>query len=380
MPIEKKEFATFENFNEVLRVIDTRAWIAFTSVFFLIGCCIVWLFFGNIPTKIVGTGMLINVSGIKTINSNVSGKIASLNVKIGDYIKKDQPVASISQWTLNNEIQNQEQKIADQEIANQQTEQIAIAQEEKYKKERDDLNAKLQTLQKMLQIGSASETEVMDAKQRITETEKKIDELNIERIKKRNDLNQLRRTLESLKKQYARESIILSPDNGVVVEISRTTGDLLEAGGDIVTIELSNSQKGGLKGVIYISALESKKVSPGMKVLVSPTIIKPEEYGSIIGTVKSISAYPATVKSIMRILHNEEIVKNILSKGNQVEVNVELESNPKTISQYQWTSKEGPPQIIQSGTLCNAKIIVEKKHPIQFIVPKIKKWANLGNE
>jgi HlyD family secretion protein len=217
MPVEKKDFATFENFNELLRVVDTRAWIAFTSVFFLIGCCILWLFFGNIPTKILGTGMLINVSGIERINSNVSGKIATLNVKIGDYIKKDQPVASISQWTLSNEIQNQEQKITDQEIANQQTEQIAVTQEEKYKKERDDLIAKWQTLQKMLQIGSASETEVMDAKQRITETEKKIDELNFERIKKKNDLNQLRRTLESLKKQYARESIILSPNNGVVV-------------------------------------------------------------------------------------------------------------------------------------------------------------------
>lgn len=380
MPIEKLKFSTFESLDELIRVIDARAWIALSSLLFLFFCGILWLFLGKIPTKIKGTGMLINVSGIETIQANVSGKITMINVKIGDKVKKDQPIAFILQWTLRNDIQNQLQKIKEKEITNKGKLEIREKQHQKYEKQLADLNKQLEILKGLEKDGASSEKEVMDMKATITQVENKIDDLEIERMQDENALNELNREYDSMRKKYDQDSVILAPHDGTVVEISRTVGDHLELGGELITLETEDRESDALKAVVYISAFEGKKVTPGMRVLISPSTVKPEEYGSMIGTVNSVSAYPATFKSIMRILHNEEIVKQILSKGNQIEINVDLKRNRYTESKYLWTSKNGPPIKIKSGTLCDAQIIVKKKRPIELVIPKVKKWANVEGD
>lgn len=378
MPNQRIEFTSFERLDELMKVTDPKGWGTLLGALFLVFCIIAWVFIGRIPTNVIGQGMLINVSGLETITANANGKVTKFNIKIGDMIKEGQVIANIEQTSLANEINNLKQKIQEKIIENQEKEIIRIDQEARYKDELVALSTKLKAQEKLLRSGLVLEKDALDTKTRITQTEKELENFKIERLGDKYSLNTLNRELSLLQSKYERESVIVSPFTGLVIETTEAMGDVVSPGSTIATIEtFGNGQSTNLEGVIYISALESKKVMPEMRVLISPTSIKAEEYGSIVGKVRSISTYPATLKGVLNILHNEELAKRILEKENQVELYVDLIKNPKTYSGYEWTSEKGPDIKIQSGTLCTAKIKVEEKRPIELIIPKIRKWMGM---
>lgn len=374
MPKEKFEFTSFERLDELMKVTDPKGWGALFGAFFLVACIIVWVFIGRIPSNVLGTGMLISVSGLDAITANASGKVIKFDIKVGDTIKEGQAIAYIEQIALANDIANLKQKIQEKIIENQEKESIRLDLEARYKEELLALNTKLKAQEKLLRSGLVLERDALDTKQKITETEKDIENFKIERLNDKYALNSLNRELSTMQNKYDRDSVITSPFTGRVIETIEAIGDVVSPGKTIATIEtMGNNQSNNLEAVIYVPALEAKKVLPGMRVLVSPTTIKAEEYGSIVGKVRSISTYPATLKGVLNILHNEEIAKRILEKENQVELYVDLMRDPNTYSGFKWTSLEGAPTKIQSGTLCTAKIKVEEKRPIMLIIPKLKK-------
>lgn len=166
---------------------------------------------------------------------------------------------------------------------------------------------------------------------------------------------------------------LVSPYDGKVFEIEHVRGENITRGATLLSLEPLDNGKAKMQAITYFSAFQEKNIKPGMVAAIEPSTIKFEEYGSLTGIVTHVSEYPSTAKSMMRIFHNEEIVKKIMGRGSQIEVHIDLVSDPNTISKYKWSSKEGPPVIIQSGTECDAKINVKKSKPIEYIFPKVKK-------
>ncbi len=172
-------------------------------------------------------------------------------------------------------------------------------------------------------------------------------------------------------------SVITSLHAGKVFELDKAVGDYIFPGTTLMRIESSHLPKNTLQGIIYISAAESENVKPGMKISIVPLSIKPEEYGSLIGTITYVSSYISTKNSMMRILNNEELVNQLLNKGPQLELYVSLTPDSSTVSQYKWTSDNGAPIKIRSGMLCEAKITSIAKRPISFIMPKTKELLGI---
>jgi HlyD family secretion protein len=78
-----------------------------------------------------------------------------------------------------------------------------------------------------------------------------------------------------------------------------------------------------------------------------------------------------------RVLRNEQLVKELSHAGSPIEVTADLFRDPNTRSGYRWSSPLGPPIGIFSGTLCNGNIVVDRKRPVEFVVPKIKETLGL---
>ncbi len=372
MTEQKHEFVAFEKLDALMAVTDPKGWLSLLGASFLIVVGILWLFLGKIPSKVNGTGMLINSGGIETITANVSGQITRFDIKVGDHISKDQPIAYISQFLLQSEIRNAKQKIADQISINENKEVMRKNIQEKYQDEIIALRNKLAAQERLLKSGLIIERDSLETKQQITQSDKRLEETKIDKMTDENILSNLKRELHILENRYETDSVIRSPYNGRVFELGSQQGDVVNTQTTLLLLESTNAEFNKLQAYIYVSAFESKKIMPGMTTSIIPTTVKPEEYGSIQGKVISISAYPTTFKGIMRVLHNEEMAKQILAKQSQVEVVVELITDEKTFSKLKWTTKEGPPIQIQSGTLCNAKITVKEKRPIELLIPKVK--------
>jgi HlyD family secretion protein len=152
---------------------------------------------------------------------------------------------------------------------------------------------------------------------------------------------------------------------------------VVSLGTPILSLELIGSQIMDLQGAIYLSPFEGKRVKKGMEVQISPATVRQEEYGFIKGRVVSVSEFPSTYEQINRLLKNDVLVKDLMSDGAPIQVMVDLIPDEKTVSGFKWSSPAGPPIRLNTGTMCSASIIVEKRHPISLVIPVFKK-AVLG--
>jgi hypothetical protein len=206
-------------------------------------------------------------------------------------------------------------------------------------------------------------TEIISEKVKIArETQEK-------RNTRKKEIDDTLRQLHEYETQRDWSTKVLSPYRGRVLEKLVERGNLVSSKDRIVTIE---TNEGAMQAVLFIPAGDGKKVSVGMQVQISPSTVKPEEFGFMLGQVKSVSLFPSTPEGMQRVLRNDQLVKELAQRGSPIEVVTDLLLDPTTRSGFKWSSPQGPPLGIFSGTLCTGSIVVDRKRPVEYVIPKIK--------
>jgi HlyD family secretion protein len=155
-------------------------------------------------------------------------------------------------------------------------------------------------------------------------------------------------------------------------------GSMVDRGQPILTVDLTGKAVKGLEAILYIPSVHGKKIKTGMEVQIAPSTVKKEEFGYLLGTVTYVSDFPVTPQGMTRVLKNEQLVSTLSGDDAPYEIHVDLLPDPDNISTYRWTSSEGPPLRIQSGTLASAGIVVERRRPIQMVIPQLRQAAPRG--
>ncbi|MBF0226734.1 MAG: NHLP bacteriocin system secretion protein [Desulfobacterales bacterium] len=395
-----------DQLDTLMQVTSPVGWIALISMGVIVFMIILWGLFGTINDKVYGQGILIKGGTVLVVTSVTSGQIEKILVKSGDLIKEGQIVASIGQPGLQRMIQNTKDKIGElEDLHSKQTDSAkqnlrlsieALNKEEKslgaanedLAKQLNALNEKLKVQEKMYKKGLVTESTLLEIRSRIADTEQAISKNNVRKaqisseivnLRRQLDLTteshesrmaDLKRELKDLESKLSASSSVLSPYTGLVLETKVETGNLIQPGTDILSLENQNTN---LEAVVYIPAIHGKKVKVGMYVNISPSTVKAEEYGFILGRVKSISDFPATPQGMQRVLHNETLVKELTGQSSPIEMIATLDIDESTVSGYLWSSSKGPPFGIFSGTICGASIIVMQKKPIEYVIPYLKR-------
>jgi HlyD family secretion protein len=177
-------------------------------------------------------------------------------------------------------------------------------------------------------------------------------------------LDQVREQLESV-------ANVVSPYDGVVVERLADAGQAIAAGAPVVTVEAASTVP--LQVLMFIP-LEGKRIKPGMRVEMVPGGVRPEETGYFVGSVRDVSSAPLSGTGLDRYLKNELLVDQFTSQGGAYLVDVVVETDPRTISGYKWTSRAGAPITFGSGTLLSGKIVVERTRPVALVIPAVRRW------
>lgn len=164
---------------------------------------------------------------------------------------------------------------------------------------------------------------------------------------------------------------VTSPYTGKVLEVRADAGNLIDLGTPLLNLELVGDDI-KLEAIMYIPATEGKSLEPGMEVQIAPSTVRQEEYGFMVGRIASVSQFPSTYQGMLRTLGSDELVQTFIGAGAPLQVKVELIPHGQTASGYKWSSIEGPPVEIHSGTLGAANIIVGQQRPIQYVLP----WPN----
>jgi len=294
----------------MLSVISWRSWIALAGVVVLLGAIVVWGFAGSLSVNVYGQGLLISSGGIQTIVATEDGQISDIRVGTGDYIEKGEVVARLQQPEILNEIQF--------------------------------LEAQLRSL---LAAG-AEEGQPL--------------------------VRELKEKLDALRDQLSLATRIVSPYSGKVVEVKVKRGEYIPRGTQVITVEQAGEQLNTLEAVLYVSPDDGKRIHPGMEVKLEAASISKETYGYLLGRVTRVNEFPSTFQGMVNVIGNEDLARTLAGSGAPIEVRVHLIPDPGTESGFKWSSSDGPPVAIQSGTLVRGIITVEKSPPLAKIFPQLK--------
>lgn len=159
---------------------------------------------------------------------------------------------------------------------------------------------------------------------------------------------------------------IRSPFAGQIVALGVAPGGRVELGTPVLMLE---DPAMALQAVVYMPAATGANVRPGMQVQVSPVNLRREEYGFVYGQVRSVSSFPVTAQAMLATLGNEQLVAEFSRGGAPLEVRIDLQADPGTPSGYRWSSSQGPPFALNSGTIFQASITLSEKQPIYYVLP-----------
>lgn len=341
------KISSLDQLDVAMTVVSPAERIASIAVGIILAAILIWGIFGSVPNRISGNGIFIDVSSLNSVKAPNQGLLKDVFVEQGDYVKKGQIIARIERQDLLDQIN----------IYNHKLDELLRV--------RDKINigtkngvSKQSTLRSLYEQGLITESEYINSRQPEASLTQQI--------------NDMQQQVIVSNEAYQTSTQIISNANGYVKEIPVRNGDFIQAGTSIVVLGQSN-ESNVMHALVYFPARQAKKVRTGMKVGITPSTIKQEEYGFIEGIVTNISTFPVSDQYLMATLQNSSLVQNFRKIENPIEIEVSLIPNPDTYSGYKWSSSKGPAEKLPVGVICNGTITVDSKRPIELVIPAFKK-------
>ncbi len=399
-----------EQLDQQLQVTSPKGWISLIAIGALLATVIAWSFLGTVPSKEEGHGIIVAGGGLRLVVSPGTGRLSSISVGVDDRVARDQIVARIDKHDLIDQLAEASSQL--EELRAQQETLVEFdareeeLQESLAKVETRRLQQKIEFSQARLQRLASRRTIIAElvADGMMTEIDRdKVDEdiettqlgqeqarLEIEQVAAKNRNDSFSRERERMKRKMAfeelegkvamlrsrleRESQVRSPFAGRVVEVRAAVQTAVTVGDPILLVEPAESASGELEAILYVSAATGKRVKEKMEVHISPSTVKREEYGSMVGEVSFIADVPTSKSAMLAVLSDADLVEKFTDQiGLPLEMRVSLVTDSATASGYRWTSSLGPPARISAGTLCSGWVTVHRKRPVELVIPLARK-------
>ena len=402
--------ASPEHLDHLVGVWKPVDWILTFVICLALAGAIGWGIVGRVPSRATAQGILVGSGHVTDAVSAAAGRLASIGVSVGDRVTYGQSIAQIAQTDIEQrhhdaaEVLSERQREFDDQVAKVKAE-LAVKADNFAKLEAAFnqviaatnqrvayLTTDVANLEDLLVKGYTTRKTVEDRRLELTEAQQRKEDTQNEILKLRTQktdletqrdrelqqsqftVNDARRQVDELAGQLGRNSEVISPTDGRVVEVKVSAGSVLSIGTPVIAIE---DESANLEAVVYIPADQGKTIKPGMQVHVAPSTVKREEFGTMMGTVASVSDFPMTPQGMAAVLHNDSLVTLFTHDGAPYAVTVTLERDPATTSGYRWAIGKGPNVFLTSGTLAQAEITTRNRRPIDLVVPLIKKLTGL---
>jgi HlyD family secretion protein len=359
-----------EQLDVMMQVTSPAAWLALAGVGILLVFVTVWSVVGQTGIQVEGKGILMRGAAVLDVTTPAQGKLAEVLVKSGDTLKEGQVVARLDQAELKLRIENARAQMAQIEAQKSDLGSAGRSIVAQYRAQLVELREKAATQEKLVTRGLLTRATLFRTREQIASTEQMIAQSEQTQSGKTIQVDDLKRQISELEARRAGSTDVKSPYAGRVLEITTAAGGLVGPGARILTLEPLDAP---LSAVIYVPATEGKKVRPAMDVRVSPSTVKAEEYGFMVGNVLSVGNFPVTPEALRQVLRNDRLVDELTGKSASIELIVQLLPDKNTPSGFKWSSSSGPPTQVYSGTIATGSVVVENRKPISYVLPVVKK-------
>ncbi len=394
--------ATPERLDRVLTVTTPKAWLALAGLTALLTTVVAWSFLGEVATYVRADGIFLSRGGqVLDVVSTSRGKLRRIAAEVGDMLEVGDVVAE----TFDVEVMERHRSAvatAAERLQFLDSQEAAAAEENDFfeqnvQEQRQRLDAlaeagqqiversrsRLASIEQLAADGAVSQTAIEASAQALDSAQRSL--FDVMRRRDEMEAGELRRrslqraAIADARSQYldAERRVnefdaiietwrVRSTAAGRVTEIKSQVGATLAPGEPVLSIEIGEE---GLDVLIYVSPADGKRVTPGMPVLVSPSTARRETFGAMIGTVQSLSEFPASPTGMAAALQNQDLAATFSAAGPPYPGRVALVPNPRSANGFDWTSRRGEELTITPGTLASVEIRVRSAPPAALALP-----------
>lgn len=355
--------STPEQLNQPLQLLRPSQWLLLLSLGAFSVTILMWSVFGKLPVRISGKGVLIRPNSLTVVQSETNGQVIDVLTKVGDCLEEGEMMARID--PVSQEIEIKAAKIRLRQMINQDR-----AQDELGERQLRQLESDIERVRHLSANGAISTDEINQRTQKLAEMRYGIKATNSQREQ---DIQVQKNQIDSRQEEIQRTSIIRAPINGCVVDRGIHTGEVVQPGSTLFTIQSRTGSK-QLESLAFFPARDGKRLAIGQQVRVSPTTTKQQRHGGIEGTITKINALPVRDDAVVKRLGVKSLLESV--RGPQdaplIEVSTSLKRDADTISGYDWGGGKGPNIQITAGTTTNVRVLVEERRPISYVIPILR--------
>lgn len=394
-----------EQLDQLLQVTTPRSWLALGALGCVLAAALGWGIFGSIPTQASGAGILLRRGGVSDVAATGPGQVEAVLPQVGEVVRRGQVVARLRQEGLLRQIEDARTRQAALESEYRELQRYAgeqrrlrsrdLAQKRAnlergiaaLEKDAGIARSRIEEQRKLLADGLITQQTLLETEQQLNST---LDQIAAQRLElsglelasldseqqldqqfetRRAAIRDLDLEARELRAKLAEQVQVVSPYTGRVLERMVDRGDVVTTGTALLSVEVVSEE---LMAVLFVPASEGKRIRPGMVARVSPSTVKREEFGTLLGRVAWVAEFPSTARGMARQLGNEALVTRLMQEGPPIQVNVTLARDPRTPTGYRWSSSTGPDLEISSGTLATGDIVVREERPIRLVIPSVR--------
>lgn len=395
-----------------LKVVGRSDWLALGGAGIFIAAAIAWGFLGAVPTTVTGSGILLRkAGGTLAITAEDAGVVEAVLVDAGATVAKGQLVARLRLTASADRLAGAERRLA--KLRDQQSQLAAYwsrdlpQQSANIDQERtaaqaalananqavDAAQSELTAAQQLTHDGLSTKVRLdqtrqgyFDAVGRRDQLALKLQELEVKLLTLTNQRDQAigqadlavvsaEAEAATLRDSLKEASGIVAPQAGRVTEIAVNPGDTVAANARLMVISHGDA---ALSALVYVPAAESEWMRPGMVARVAPGTVRPEEYGTALGSVTSVSLYPASEEAMRRLLNNDALVHDLVRSGPRLAIRIDLVGDPETPSGLKWSSGRGPNVPVGEGSLASVDVVVREQSPASLIIPALRRMLGIS--
>ena len=420
--------ASPDDLERLMPVTGSKDWLLIVVASALVSLVVVWSFVGRVPTIVAGRGVILRPEQVRSVQTTVAGRLLSIQVRRGDPVREGDLVATIDQSDLLKRIdehrqhlqrlesQDRLQRTAEERQLALQSRQDAleraglesergtlrnnIAGGERLRSVLEDRAAATRKLVAAGLVGAAAsevseiELDVQDNAAQIEEYASRLSQIDgqlqsidtrrdaLEKqildasLARRNEMAHTRRNIELDTFQVRQDGSIRTQHAGTVAEITAAVGQVLPAGGRVLTLDVETPDA-RLVSISYFPVRDGKRIQPGMPIQVTPDPVERARFGGIVATVMSVSTAPVTREGATATVGNAEVVQTLMPDGGYIEVRARLETDASTPSGYRWSSSRGPDLQISEGLTHSTRVTIEGRAPVTYLMPVLREASQI---
>jgi len=180
-----------------------------------------------------------------------------------------------------------------------------------------------------------------------------------------------------LETELFQTSKVISQYTGTLLDPSTTVGQFVSAGTRLGTIDRLDVKQSSMQAINFFTVGEAKRIFPGMEIAITPNIDPRRRFGGIVSKVISVSKLPSSLADISRATGNNQLASALVAQKAVIRVDSVLKRDPSIASGFKWTISKGPNIPVRDGTTTQVWITVEKRTPISWVIPGIRKLTGI---